>query len=485
LQHHLALYRDLWEQKPPGIYLTYLLGFLLFGNRVSSIFWIDYIAGALTVLAVFDLSRRLVSLRFGALAAAVVAVGTLPAARYAYGGFRERAITEPFITLLAAAAAWATVMAITRTRDRWSMAAGLFIGLAFIFKQTALIYWPALGLWTWFATDTATARRFLLYSLPGLVVAPSLAFVWLWTQGVLGDAWVALVEYNMAYLALGSQGLAGTVTGFVHQIWRRAKSDEVWTLGTVSALVALCAWRWRSTKPGRVASLGVIWLGAALIAIVANGPRLFTTYFVPPLVPLCLLFAWLLHQTLASGRRWRMAAGFLILGFTGAMLGWSGSLNRAITATAWDAHHLLRHSDRQEYLQRFHSRAQTFSAADNERLAQYIRAHTAPRDRIFVFGMTAGTYFSSERFPASRFLWAYPPVSNMIDRPEFRVETLAGELASRAPRYIVLQRHNGDTFTGWRAEEAFAAPPLAALINNSYVQETEIGDFVLYRRNDR
>jgi hypothetical protein len=69
----------------------------------------------------------------------------------------------------------------------------------------------------------------------------------------------------------------------------------------------------------------------------------------------------------------------------------------------------------------------------------------------------------------------------MIDLPDFRVETLAANLARVAPRYIVLQRHNGDSFTGWRAEEAFHAPPLVELLRN-YRQETEIGDFVVYRR---
>jgi hypothetical protein len=150
--------------------------------------------------------------------------------------------------------------------------------------------------------------------------------------------------------------------------------------------------------------------------------------------------------------------------------------------TAWDAQHLFGWNDRETYLQRFQSRyAQAFSAADNERLAAYIRAHSDPDDRVFVFGMSAGTYFLSGRLPATKFLWAYPAVSNMIDRPDFRVETLASELTRTAPRYIVLQRHNGDSFSGWRALEAFNAPALQTVLGG-YERETEVGDFVLYRR---
>jgi hypothetical protein len=70
----------------------------------------------------------------------------------------------------------------------------------------------------------------------------------------------------------------------------------------------------------------------------------------------------------------------------------------------------------------------------------------------------------------------------MLPGPEFTVDTLAAELARSSPRYIILQRSNGDSFSGWRASEAFEAPALQALIAAGYARETEIGDFVLYRK---
>jgi hypothetical protein len=479
----LALYRDMFEQKPPGIYVTYWLGFALFGAKTASIFWLDYLAGAGTALVLFDLGRRIVSIRFGALAAVVFAVGTMPAARYAYGGFLERAISETFIALLAAAAAWATAMAIARAEDRWSIGAGLLVGLALVFKPMAFVYLPALALWTWLMTNAARARRFALCAAMGSVVAPLVAVVWMWAGGVLHDAWIALAEYNTAYLAVGGGGLAGILDQFAHEVWRRMKTDEVWALGTLSAVVAVGAWRWRRTRAGSAASLGIVWLGAALAAIVLNGPRMFQTYFVPSLVPLCFLVAWLLDQVFESGRRWRVTRAALVLGLMSVMLVRSGSVARAVSMTRWDTRHLFGYTERQAYLARFQSQAtRAFSAADNERLADYVRSHTEPDDRVFVFGMVGGTYFLSGRLPASRFLFVYPAVSNMIDRPEFRAETLARELARTAPRYIVFQRHNADTFSGWRAQDAFDAPPMVALLRG-YRRESEIGDFVLYHRD--
>jgi hypothetical protein len=489
LQRGLALYRDLWEQKPPAIYLTYRAAFDVVGDRMSAIFWIDFLAAALTVAVILDLGRRLAGLRFGAIAAAVVAFGTLPAARYALGGFLERSVTETFVIPLAAVAMWTAVVAITRFRDGgfvgglFLFCGGLCVGAAATYKQTALIYWPAMIVWIWWVSDFRHAWRAALISAIGVIVVPAASFAWLWQRGVLEDAWIALVRYNVAYLAVGGHGFGYTVDRVAHEVWRRMKTDEIWAAGSVSAAAAaVVIARRRTGQATWIPALGLVWLLASGIALVANGPRVFATYFMPPLIPLSLLFAWVLDRTLFAPARARRIAGAGMLVFTALMLARSGAITRALDATCWDAANLFGKIDRNQYLERYQSRSrQAYSAADNERLADYLRDRTPPGEPIFVFGMSAGTYFLSGHPPAVKFLWAYPPVSNMIDLPDFRVETLAANLARIAPPYIVLQRHNGDSFTGWRAEEAFHAPPLVELLRN-YRQETEIGDFVVYRR---
>src|SRR5688500_11757868 len=40
------LYRDVWEQRPPGIYFTYLTGFRLFGWTPAAVAWLDRLASA-------------------------------------------------------------------------------------------------------------------------------------------------------------------------------------------------------------------------------------------------------------------------------------------------------------------------------------------------------------------------------------------------------------------------------------------------------
>ena len=483
MQHGFRLYRDLFEIKPPGLYVTYWLGFALLGTNAHAIFWMDYAAAVLTLVALFDLCRRLVSARFGALAAAVFAIATWPAARHAYGGFLERTINETFISLFATASFWAAAIALARSRHRWAVVSGLVTGIAVVFKPMAAVYWPVSVVWVWLQADFATARRFALQSAAGALVVPIAALGWMWATGIMPDAWLALAVYNSAYLTLGDHSLFDILNQFAHETWRRVKTDEVWALGAAGAVVAVAAWKWRTAKSASAAMLGVLWLGAALAAVALNGPRMFQTYFMPALVPLSLLAAWLLAAAFAPQRRWRAGVAALVVGLIALMLFRSGSLIRAADVTRADTRQLLGATPRLDYLQRFQSRSsKAFSAADSERLADYLRSNTQPDERVFIFGMTASAYFLSHRLPASRFLFAYPAVSNMADRPEFRVETLAAELSRTAPRYIVLQRHNGDSFSGWRAETSFAAPPMAELLR-SYHPDTEIGDYALYRRN--
>src|SRR5262249_35682494 len=134
MQHGFALYRDLFEIKPPALYITYRMGFALFGTNAHAVFWMDYAAALLTMIAVFDLCRRTAGVRFAALAAAVFALGTWPAARHAYGGFLERTISEPFISLLATATMWAAVIAAQKSRNGWAVASGVFLGMCTVFK---------------------------------------------------------------------------------------------------------------------------------------------------------------------------------------------------------------------------------------------------------------------------------------------------------------------------------------------------------------
>ena len=103
------LYQDVWEQRPPGIYWIYLAGFNVLGWSSSTVAWLDIAAAALTTLVIFGIGRALSGALTGAVAAALYAILTMPSWLFSYGGFLERSVSETFIVVCIALAAWCAV----------------------------------------------------------------------------------------------------------------------------------------------------------------------------------------------------------------------------------------------------------------------------------------------------------------------------------------------------------------------------------------
>jgi 4-amino-4-deoxy-L-arabinose transferase-like glycosyltransferase len=109
MSRHQLLYRDVWEQRPPGIYFTYLAGFNIFGWTPAAVAWLDLLASAATALLLFAIVRRLSTATTGAVAAALYATLTMPGWLYRHDGFLERSVCETFIVVCVALSAWAAV----------------------------------------------------------------------------------------------------------------------------------------------------------------------------------------------------------------------------------------------------------------------------------------------------------------------------------------------------------------------------------------
>ena len=59
MAHGQRLYRDVWEQRPPGIYWIYEAGFRVLGSTPATVVWLDILASAATCLLLFLIAHRL------------------------------------------------------------------------------------------------------------------------------------------------------------------------------------------------------------------------------------------------------------------------------------------------------------------------------------------------------------------------------------------------------------------------------------------
>ncbi|HWL93246.1 MAG TPA: glycosyltransferase family 39 protein [Phycisphaerae bacterium] len=234
-------YRDLWESKPPGIY--YLIAGIerLFGDlAVSALCWLDGLVSILVFGLTFWIARLLTSGR----AAAVV---TLPLSLV----FCHRVLAdwgcnlEKFVAIFEMAACGLVLIATAREKRAlffWA-AAGLFCGIASLFKQTGIAFLVATSLYaiwrSWTGIDPFTAARRAIAML-------WIGFIVVWLPVVGGMAW------------------AGNLTSFVDQVvfydlGRAAGGD-----GEADRLLTFEHWR----SIGESLRLGTLLFGPALVAIV-------------------------------------------------------------------------------------------------------------------------------------------------------------------------------------------------------------------------
>ena len=508
------LYRDIWDQKPPGVHLTYAAGFALFGASDRTVLVLDAIAATVACAFLFGIALRLRSERVAWAAAIAFAIGTYPAFALPYGGFLERAVPETFITALAAAAAWCAV------RSRFALA-GLAVGAAVLFKPTALVYWPVMTIAgsmidlqrpttddgrlptthsRWSVTEPPTQRMTHAIAVSGAAMLLPIAavLVWLWANHVLADARIAVFDYNRAYVVAGSSWLA-MPNILAHEIWRLVKTDPLWCAAAAAGVVGI--WdqgsgirktgNWKlaagsgqlATANWRFVLFCTVWLAAALIAVAANGARMYATYFLPTGPPLALLVGSLFGRSAGRTLNPQRLLNAAVVVLAGIVAVHSHYPDRLVRYTAADIAQLRGTEPRPAYLEMFggYANGRGYSARANDELASYLRAHSGDDDRIYVFGMAPAVYFGARRLPANRFVWTFPAVAPFAGHPAFTVNTLAADLERAAPRLLVLERNNRDSATGWRIDDVYAAGAIQ-LVLARYTREIEIEDFTVMRR---
>lgn len=484
MHHGQRLYADVWEQRPPGIYLVYLAAFRLLGWTGASVVWLDVAAAALTTGLLWTIARRVAGPLAGAVVAALFAALTMPSWLFGYGGFLERSVSETFIVVCVATMAWAAVRYRESGATLWLLCLGAAAGATLVFKPNAGLYFPPLLAWAVWArrANGGWLRPVVIAGLVSAVV-PIATLGWLWRLDLIEDARVAVVDFNRFYVGQGFT-LAGYFQTFSEAIGLRVKSDPVWLAGGVATLAALGTVARRRAVPP-LAVLALLWGAAAAAVIMVNGARLFNSYFIqayPPLVLMAVAMggAWMGRR---DARRW-VVVGVLVL--MAVVLVRRDYVGRVWAATSADLAQLRGQGDRTAYLGRFGRYADPagrgYSARANEELFVYLRERVTPGEPIYLFGVNAAhVYFETDTLAAHRFLRVNFYVPSLFPHPDFRLGAVARDLAKAPPRFLIFENLHRAPAVGELSQRLPESPELADLMRH-YARETVIEDFTVYRR---
>jgi hypothetical protein len=484
-------YRDLWDFKPPGIFLVFALAHALFGPGMQAVRVLEALSFASLLWAFAIFSRRHV----GSAVAGLVG-GAFAVLAHVQLEFWNTAQPSSFAAVLVA---WALVCATwepgaaprhasLRLAAAW-LATGLLYACAALLKPplgggiavSAAVIATRRRRQAPLARPAAAALRPLLFLAAGALLPVLLVLGWFAACGALGDMYEALLVFTPRYTALG---LRGASFG-----WLLLRTVGEWFAGFSVAngvgLLLLAALPAVGAR-GREGALHV----AGVIAIVLFGVALqakFFPYHYGVALALTALLAgwgfWKLWMRLRStplGQVMVVAIAAVSIALTdrttsGGEPFWArsnlrlvGWLNPELRAASNDHLYSLGEVD----------------AATNRRVAAWLRARTPPEAPVFVWGFEPILYDLAERRPASRYIYNVPQRVGW-DRLRAR-RRLLFDLHAQPPAAIVVEHGDGlQWVTGNTLDSAAALrgfPALRRFLESQYVPAGTVRNFDLYVR---
>jgi hypothetical protein len=413
-------YVDVFDHKPPGLYLLIAMGQLIPGSLGAwTTSWVLSVgAVVLTGIVVADTLRRLGWGRIAWFVAAlcVAELASFPLARG--GGAGETIGVLPAVAAL-------RVVAIGPASARRQFTGGVLAGLAAAVTLQAAAVLLALLVAAVVRQDRTTDSRSTGRLLAAVWIVVGAASVTAWlvallgTAGATGAAVQAVVNYNRAFASLGAfdDSMAAEA---LHALLVLSPLLIPALLGLPRTL------RDPSLRPIALGSL--TWLAGVCAAILVQG-RLevhYVTMLVPPLALLAaggLSFAphVIPRQVRATVDAGLMVAALLVFGIL------------SVTETAMA----------------LESRAA--KAAHSRAIASWIGANSQPGDSIFVWGNAPEVYLDANRPPASPYVYLLP-----LTTPGYVSEPIVeGVLAdwTAAPPAVIID-------AGSPSPGAAGAPPL-------------------------
>ncbi|MBI5864577.1 MAG: glycosyltransferase family 39 protein [Planctomycetes bacterium] len=481
-----VIYRDIWDNKPPGIYWINALGMLLAGGSYIGV--IALCAAALVAThALFFLICASNYFR-GAAAVATVLASFFVTHGYFQGGTNR---TETFLIPFELAGVLLYMRGFYRDQAwRWP-AAGICCGCAFLCKQVGLAAWGAMGIHLIFLaaigelTWRVAVRRGLLLAVGAAVPMLAAAGV-LAAQGALNEALFATFGFNKYYVEHGASNWTDT---FLNRHLLLNHMQGLLTLPVVLAIAAVIhstLWYLRpSQRPAEIDEpirafrpvcphpmfLFFVWYAISFYGA-AISPHAFRHYLLPTFPPLLLMCAHLINLLKTEARlidrlqrRAWVTGAFVLMGYLALDSIWNnfGEVSR-VWVNRFDRH----------------------KQAPWEEVGDAVKKLTQPGERVQFLGYMPGVYLRAQRDNACRFTTT-EKIGQLGKKVEYQQYEIRDALAKNPPAlfgmsandYAMAQEPTDDWWNPW----------LSRFVADNYTKAEEIfvedDNYFLFKRKDK
>lgn len=413
-------YATAYHAKLPGVYAAYALALALFGRSIAGIHLGLLVVNAVTSVLVFLVGCRLFDRTVAVSAAAVFAIVSLSPRLQGLAAYAEH-----FLLLPALAGALVLLRAVESRRLPAFFASGVLVGLAFIIKQSGGAFVLFAALYALLAPGSAAeragwSRRSLsaLAVLAGALIPFAVVCAGFVAAGLFDRFWFWTVVYTSHYasttpLAIGLLLLTLAARSILSSSY----------LVVVPVAIGISALFWDPrTRPGR---LFIVLLSVCALAGASVGLYFRNQHFLL-LAPAAALLAGLGAD--APARRMARAPALryvLCAALIAVPLGhfaWSERTILFQTRPADLAHVLAPPRN---------------PLPESLEIGRWIRAHSAPMDRIAVIGSEPQIYFYAGLRAATGYIYMYPLMENQPYAAEMQ-RRMIGEIEAAQPRFVVL-----------------------------------------------
>jgi len=515
LLHGQLLYRDLWDNKPPGIFYIYSVIVKIFGPVMWSVGAVDILWLLVFSCCLFYFSRRYLG-NPGAALAVVFYV-----CRHCRQGYIHAVQPEAFLMLLVFAV-WfllqgtvhlppigaqtdSSIVAALRPVERVKVselrvarhfAVGLLLGAAFWLKYNAVAFFPFVALLPFLdfsALAHGSSRLRLLISwrewfIQMLIVASGFVFaiatVLIYFH--ISGAWPAMKEIQFVVLPrYAAMSFHWSFYYFYWALWQTQNHMGVWW--ELMAAIALTIALWRR-ELGRIAPLTLMALAGYLCTAMQGR---FHPYYFETSYPFFAMFwayvgvktfeGFLYLQRIFGQRRWALARGLLWVVLASLVF---AVLPEELVRVAEQYRFVTDcWRDPEASYKTYYWQLPLERIGDQMRVVDYLKANSQPKDQVFVWGTAPLINFLPQRQCPSRFVSNLGVMSKWA--PESWRQELAQTLETKRPHYIVVERHDvvsTITFTSMDSEQYLQVyPALQGLLRREYAPAVNFVDFEIYK----
>jgi len=459
----LHLYTDLWDSKPPGIFVLYAAAVQIAGPAFG-VGLLMLLAGVTSSMLTFVLVQRVAD---RPTAFACAAIAALLWNGPAFGGALSSAQAE----MLMAPALLAAAILSRRAGAGAAFAAGCCLGLAASFKIVAVFVWPLA--WVFAPPTERWHARRSLSVLVGCAVVPAACAIALALQGGLSEEIRAVLVYPRDYAAVINERV-----DLLPALRRGAtRMGRGFPLTLLLATIGGAA-RFKTS----IVRASIGWLVLAVLGVLSQ--RLMSGYHLYLLAPPLALLAgcgvgatWDMFKRAWAGARALRIPASIALVLLSAAVGITGTLEARLWGRQYRNHvALLRGAIDVETFRHRQSASSPawFEARD---IASHVRSLAHSGDTIFVWGLAPAVYLQADLPPATRFAFHQTfyvdnsALGNRWPSTDERRAQLVQRMHDSPPRFFVIVRGDRNGFEPKDSEaELHDFPELTQVLAADYTE---------------